>query len=132
MLDHIPFILKEEQETLQTEIKDKYISVIYDGTTRLGEVLAIIVRYIDDWKIKQRLIRLETLAKSMTGEEIARELIDVLSRTYRIQSNHILAVMRDGASVNNVALRVLQVVFPDILNVCCFSHTFTQNKVCSF
>ena len=59
----------------------------------------------------------------MTGEEIARELINVLSRTFGIQSHHILAVMRDGASINNVAMRVLQVIFPDILNVCCYSHT---------
>ena len=35
------------------------ISVIFDGTTRLGEALAIVVRFVDDgWKINQSLVRL--------------------------------------------------------------------------
>ena len=57
------------------------MSLIFDGTTRLGEALAIVVRFVsdsDDWKIEQRLIRLQLLTKSMTGEEIAREIIDTL------------------------------------------------------
>lgn len=37
------------------------------------------------------------LAKSLTGEELARELISVLSVTYSITSNSLLAAMRDGA-----------------------------------
>ena len=48
MVDFIPFILKEEQETIREEMKDKLVSVIYDGTTRLGEVSAIILRFVDD------------------------------------------------------------------------------------
>ena len=90
---------------LKEEIKGKYLSVTFDGTTRLGEVLAIVIRFISDWKIQQRLVRLEFLTKSMTGEEIARELINVLSTVLGIQSNLVLAVMRDRASVNNVAMR---------------------------
>ena len=31
--------------------------------------------------------------------------------------------MRDGASVNNVALRVFKVIYPNIMDVRCFSHT---------
>ena len=59
----------------------------------------------------------------MTGEEVARELISVLSVTFGIKSHLLLAGMRDGASVNNVAMEVLKVVYPDILNIHCFSHT---------
>ena len=32
--------------------------------------------------------------------------------------------MRDRASVNNVALRAIKVIFPNILDIGCFSHTF--------
>ena len=81
MLDLIPFILilGEERAAIQEEIKDKYVSVIFDGRSRMGEVLAVILRYVEDFKIKQRLVRLEILTKSMTGEEVARELINTLN-----------------------------------------------------
>ena len=43
--------------------------------------MRLAVHYVDsEWWIQQRLIRLHLLEKSMTGEEIARVLIDTLSR----------------------------------------------------
>ena len=123
MLDLVPFVLGEEKSLIKEEIKNKDMSIIYDGTTRLGEVLAIVIRYIDGWNIHQRLVCLQFLAKSMTGEELARQLISTLSATYGVQSNTILATMRDGASVNNVALCVFKVIHPNIMDVRCFSHT---------
>ena len=80
MSDLVPFILKEEQCRIKHEIADKQVGVIFDGTTRLGEALAIVIQFIsDDWTPEQRLVRMQLLAKSLTGEEIARELIHVLS-----------------------------------------------------
>ena len=38
----------------------------FDGSTRLGEALAILVHFIDkDWNIQQRLLKLEIQAKSL-------------------------------------------------------------------
>ena len=37
------------------------------------------------------------LAKSLSGEEIARELITMLSVTYRIHPENLLGAMRDRA-----------------------------------
>ena len=31
--------------------------------------------------------------------------------------------MRDGASVNNVAMQVVNIVYPDALDIRCYSHT---------
>ena len=45
------------------------------------------------------------VVKSLTGEELARELISVLSVNYGIATQHLLAAMRDRASVNEVAVR---------------------------
>ena len=45
-------------------------------------------------------MRLEFLAKSLTGEEIAQELINILSVQYGIESKYLLAAMRDGSSVS--------------------------------
>ena len=58
--------------------------------------MAIVIQFAnDEWALKQRLLTLKILSKSMTGEEIARELISVLSTSYGIGSNRLLAGMRD-------------------------------------
>ncbi len=50
---------------------------------------------VDVSVIKQRLVCFLTLAKSMMGEEIARELISAISIEYGITSDRLLAAMRD-------------------------------------
>ena len=100
------------------------MSVIYDGTSRLGEALAIVIRYItDDWKIEQNLIRLQMLEKSLCGEELARELISALSVNYSIATNQLIACMRDRSTVNNTAVRTLKIVYPQLIDIGCFSYT---------
>ena len=87
-------------------------------------MLVIIIRFVSsDWKIEQRLVRVQMLSKSLAGEEIARELISVLSVNLSIRSTNLLASMRDRASTNNVAMQVLKVVYPTTVDVGCFSHT---------
>ena len=62
MHDYIPFILSEEESHVRSEIAGKKVSVVYDGTTRLGKALAIILRFVSsDWKIEQRLVRVQML-----------------------------------------------------------------------
>ena len=112
MSDIILFILAQEQAQIKEKISGKPLSIIFDGTSRLGEALAVVVRFIDSkWSIQQRLIRLELLAKSRTGEEIARELISTLSVQYSVPSELLVAAMRDCVSSNNVAMRTLKVVY---------------------
>ena len=48
LFDLIPFIQKHEVSAISEEINGKDLSVCFDGTTRLGEALAIVVCYIDD------------------------------------------------------------------------------------
>ena len=87
----IPFVLKEEEGGIKAEISGSKIAVIFHGTTRPGEALAIVVKFIsNEWQIQQRLIRLELLAKSLKGEELARELISVLARQYNVQNDNLL------------------------------------------
>ena len=57
-----------------------------------------------DWNVKQHLVRLEFLQRSMNGEELARELIGTLFIMLGIESNMLLSVMRDRASVNTAAM----------------------------
>ena len=59
MSDLIPFLCSQEQGDIKTEICERPVSVIFDGTTRLCKALAIVVRFVDgSFAIQQRLVRL--------------------------------------------------------------------------
>lgn len=127
MFDLIPFILKEEEARVRKEMTGKYLSVIFDGTSRLGEALVVIVRFVgEEWTLEQRLVRMQMLSKSMSAEEIARELISILSVTYGVRSELLLAAMRDRASVNNLAMQTVRVIYPSLVDIGCFSHTLNR------
>lgn len=63
------------------------------------------------------------LAKSITGKEVARNLITLLSTELSINPDKIIGAMRDRASVNNVAMRTISVIFSRFMDMPCFSHT---------
>lgn len=122
--DLIPFILRREKVQIMEELNGRFVSLIFDGTCRLGEALCLVVRYLsDDWCIEQRLVALKMLQKSLKGEEIAREIISTLSIDYHLGTTSVLGSMRDRAATNNVALRTLKVLYPNIVDIGCFSHT---------
>ena len=124
LFDLIPFVLNEEVAQIKSEMNGKFVGVVFDGTTHTCEALAIVIRFVSDsWIIEQRLIGIQLLAKSLSGEEIAREVISLLSTKFGIGPNHLISAMRDRASANNVAMRTLKVVYPNVLDVGCFSHT---------
>ena len=56
----------------------------------------------------------------MSGE-VACELINVLLVMLGVESH--LAAMRERASVNNAAMRVVSIVYPNVVDVGCFYHT---------
>jgi len=47
----------------------------------------------DSFVIQQQLIAIQLLSKSLTAEEIAHELVQVLSVSYSISSSHLIAAM---------------------------------------
>ena len=46
----------------------------------------------------------------------------LLSTEYAIDSSHLVAAMHDRASVNDAAMRIVKVIYPNLLDVGCFSH----------
>ena len=110
----IPSVLQKEKETLKSELSEaKAVSTIFDGSTLLGEPLAIIVQFLDSqWNVQQRLVRLQVLAKSLKAEELAQCLIQALAVEYAIQPGALLAAMKDGASVTQAALQQVRFFFP--------------------
>ena len=100
------------------------VSVIFDGSTRQGKAIAIILHFInDEWMITQRLIRIDICSKLVNSEELARVLNKALCVEFGIKANSLLAAMRDGASVNQAALDRIAFIIPKMLNIVCFSHT---------
>ena len=123
---YVPFILEEEDKMLQQELSSACaISVIFDGSTHLGEALAIVARFVDqNWDIQQRLIRFHVLAQSLNGQQLAGEIIQCLSVAFRIPASKFVAAIRDGAAVNGAALRsVKEIMFPRVFDILCASHS---------
>ena len=120
---YIPPLLQQEKEKLRSELDGAFVSAIFDGTTRNGEALAVVVRFIKNWNIEQRLVRLSLLAKSVNGDELAREILTILSTQLGVSSGKLLACMRDGASVNEKAMNTLSIMYPHVMNIVCFSHS---------
>lgn len=63
---YVSLIFKQEVERIKKELSlpgedmTRDVSVIFDGSTRQGEAIAIILCFInDDWMITQRLIRID-------------------------------------------------------------------------
>ena len=78
--DLIPCIHDEENKKIKSDLANRRVSVIFDGTTHVCEAMVVVLRFVDDsWNINQRVVRLMLLAKSLTGEEVARQLITTLS-----------------------------------------------------
>ena len=130
----IPVVHQEEKEKLQREISGRNVSIVFDGTTHVCEALVIVVRFLDDdWCIQQRVARLMLVAKSMSGEELARQLILCLSTELGIAGEKLIASMHDRASVNNVAMQTLIIMYPTLVDVGCFSHTLDHvgEKFCT-
>ena len=85
------------------------------------------VRFISsDWTIEQCLVRVQLLAKSPSGEEIAREIISALSTSYGINSDRLLACMMDGAASNGIAVPTLSILYPNMVDTKCFFHTLDR------
>ena len=76
----IHFIHREELSRIKRKIRQRPMSIIFDGTTHVCEAFVIVLHYLMDyWEPKQCVGRLTLLAKSMTGEEVAQQIIVVLS-----------------------------------------------------
>ena len=128
---YVSMALKQEIERIKQELEipgqvsmTSDLSVIFDGSTRQGEAIALIVRIVDNnWNIIQRLVRIDVCPKSVNANELAQVLNQCLSVDYEVRANSFLAAMRDSASVKQAALDRITFIFPKMLNVVCFSHT---------
>ena len=123
----IPVVHSMYVKQVSAELEGVPVSIIFDGSTRLGEAFALVVKFVTtDLKICQRLLSLKCVAKSMSASDVSGLLVDVLMENFHLSRRNIFAAMRDGASVNVAALANLKQVFPTIIDITCFSHTLVR------
>ena len=131
MAQYVPCLGGRVQATEGRSWQGHSLQCNFDGSTRLGEALAILVRYVDpNWKIQQRLVRFHNLAKSVTKSQQARELITRLLTLLQIQPETLIAAVRDGAAVTGVAIRHMKdVLYPDVVDIICASNTVDKSDL---
>ena len=108
----IPFILEEEYKSLEKELKGKDVGTIFDGTTREGEALVVLVRFVHEWEVKSRLVRFQITQSSVNRDELVRIIIEVLHRKLDVPQSQLLAAMRDRALVNTKTIGKVSILYP--------------------
>ena len=88
-------------------------------------MLVVLIRFAyKNFDICQRLIRVHVLAKSLNGQQIAREVITALSTDLQYPAERVISAVRDGASVNEAAIRMLKaIMYPNTTSIICVAHS---------
>ena len=97
----------------------------FDGTTAVCQATAIVDRCVeDDFTSQQCLLSLKLAVQSITGDQLARRLLQTLAITYQIEPRHLIATFRDRVSVNTAAVRHIrsQTMYEAIFDVGRFPH----------
>lgn len=77
----IPTLLEQEIHTIKEEICKSFITVIFDGTTRVCEVFSIIFRYVtNDFDITESLVELGKYQHGFNHEELVSAVRVILTK----------------------------------------------------
>ena len=133
MLKLIPYVRDEERQLISEEIKGRPVAFIFDGTTDADEVFCVVLRFVDKNKwIAHRCVALRLFSRSFTGDDLAKTLGEILTAphsaktqlpSYLIEYDNLQFAIMDGASVNQKAIKNIQVFVPFLKQVVCLSHT---------
>jgi len=95
----------------------------FNGTTRVCECLAVVIRFVLQGYIQQRLIALRMLKYSTNANDLARVIVQTLCTRLRLPSSSVLLFSHDRAAVNGAAYKQIGFLFPVSENFGCWSHT---------
>ena len=121
----IPKVEAAEIKLLKSELRDQYIGIAFDGTTRLGEAINITGRWCTaDFRIRMRLLDLTTLEQHVTHQFLASHVSDVTGRQRSIPNAMVVNTARDSVAVNGAACRLLTTAtYTSAADTLCFCHT---------
>ena len=121
----IPKIEKAESTLLNSELRDQYVGIAFDGTTRLGEAINITGRWCSsDFRLVKRLLDITTLEQHVTHQFLASHVSDVTGRQRSIPNAMVVNTARDSVAVNGAACRLLTAAtYTSAADTLCFCHT---------
>ena len=118
-----------EIRLLTTLLKNKegLYSVIFDGTPRNGDCMAVVVRVCIGFKVHQKLVGLPTLSKSADGAVLAATLFNVLVTRYGLTPEdraRCLALIHDSAAYNHTGagMPITMMGQSNTVSLTCLSH----------
>ena len=125
LADLIPAVHERAMEEVKSEVHNQIISIAFDGTTRLGDLIAMSARWCDDaFVLHHRAVCVQTLEKSPNALTLASYLEDSIRK--RMPNSIIMSFARDSASTNGAALRQVQQSFSTGCDILCISHTLNN------
>ena len=91
----IPKIQKKEIKLIREETAGQFLTITFDGTTRMGEAMSVCGRFVDgDFSaISNRLLCFSTVAKHMDGPELCRHILRAM-RTVDLDPDRIVGIVR--------------------------------------
>jgi len=128
---HLGIYISALAEAELTEIRELMITctccwVIFDGTTRVDEVLAVVFRFVmEDFTIVQKLVSLAKYKDVKSHEKLATAIIKVLAAYGVPIATGVIGWSNDRAEVNKAALDYLTQSYGG-LRMSCLSHTLTH------
>ena len=123
----IDILYEDEINLIRNEIKGRKVVVIFDGTTTVGEIFAVIFRWVDEnLIIRHRLVSVGVYKSSMNNLQLIDAITRVVQIRYQIDVEDVIGWMRDRASVNTAAIASLLRMYENSHDLECLSHTISH------
>ena len=122
---YIPQILTVERDKIAEEIRGRFITVMFDGTTRSGEAVNTMYRYClpDFSKIEQRLVDFTTVKQHFSGQRLGQYLNHIISTgPAKMPPMQVVGAARDSVATNGAGLAIILPLFEAMLDVKCYAH----------
>lgn len=128
MSTYIPKIEQREMTLLKLEIDEQFISIAFDGTSRLGEAINLTGRWCDtEFNLINRLFRFMTSKLHVKAVQLASVITRVICSELAIAPDMVVSMARDSVSINGTTCRLLATVpFSNAENFLCISHTLNN------
>jgi hypothetical protein len=79
LMPFVPKVEADEFARILDELENQVVSALFDGETRVGEAVAMILRFCTaDFKLQQLLVSFVTVAKHMDGQEMSTLFLQLL------------------------------------------------------
>ena len=106
----IPVIQAAEMQDIKLSAGSKPFSICFDATTCICEAIAVVVRFLNEqFNPIQKLL---TISFINNGFTTATEMVRIIFNRFGIEDSlRVAGIMRDGAQVDAVAFRQLEVFF---------------------